>query len=73
MTAWSDVGNWARGLVGAFIQSASVVISTMIVDPDTFNIETGLKKVLIVALVSGGLGAASFLHTRPLPGWLGGK
>ena len=73
MTAWSDVGNWARGLVGAFIQSASVVISTMIVDPETFNIGEGLAKVGMVALVSGIVGAALFLQKRPLPGWLGGK
>jgi len=49
-----------------------VVISTMIVDPDTFNIQDGLGKVLMVALVSGGVAAALFLHKKPLPGWLGG-
>lgn len=73
MSAWRNIGTWARGLVGAFIQGATLTITTMIVDPETFNIETGLGKVLTVAVVSGGLGAASFLHTRPLPGWLGGK
>lgn len=67
-----EIGKWARGLLGAFIQSASVVISTMIVDPETFNIEDGLAKVGIVALVSGIVGAALFLQKKPLPGWLGG-
>ena len=67
-----DFRNWVRGLLGAFIQSASLVITTMIVDPETFNIETGLAKVGWVALVSGGIGAALFLQKRPLPGWLGG-
>jgi len=68
----TDFKKWARGLLGAFIQGFTVVISTMIVDPDTFNIQDGLGKVLMVALVSGGVAAALFLHKKPLPGWLGG-
>lgn len=70
---WVPVGKWARGLVGAFIQSAATVVTVMLVDPQTFNIETGLAKVGIVALVSGGLGAALFLSKHPLPVWLGGE
>jgi len=73
MGAWKEIGNWARGLIGAFIQGATLTITTMIVDPDTFNIDTGVRKVMIVALVSGIVGAALFLQKRPLPGWLGGK
>jgi len=68
----NDFKKWVRGLVGAFIQGFTVVISTMIVDPDTFNIGTGLGNVLTVALVSGAVAAALFLHKKPLPGWLGG-
>ena len=66
-------GKWIRGLVGAFIQSATLTITTMIVDPETFNIETGLAKVGTVALVSGIVGAALFLNKKPLPGWMGGE
>lgn len=72
MSAWKDIGLWARGLLGAFIQGSSTVFATMVVDPDTFNIETGLAKVGWVALVSGIIGAALFLQKKPLPGWLGG-
>ena len=68
-----DFKKWARGLVGAFIQSASTVVATMIVDPDTFNIGEGLANVGMIALVSGGVGAALFLSKKPLPGWLGGE
>ncbi len=68
-----NIGKWLRGLVGAFIQSASATVSVMLVDPETFNIETGLGKVGTVALVSGVVGAALFLNKRPLPGWLGGE
>lgn len=70
---WGPVGKWARGLIGAIIQSAATVITVMLVDPQTFNIETGLAKVGIVALVSGGLGGALFLSKHPLPEWLGGE
>lgn len=67
-----DFKKWIRGLIGAFIQGFTVVISTMIVDPDTFNIGDGLGNVLTVAVVSGAVAAALFLHKKPLPGWLGG-
>ena len=70
---WGPIGKWGRGLVGAFIQSAATIITVMIVDPETFNIETGLAKVGLVAVVSGGLGAALFLSKHPLPVWLGGE
>ena len=69
----NSIGKWLRGLVGAFIQSAAVVVSTMIVDPITFNIGDGLGNVGTVALVSGIVGAALFLSKKPLPGWLGGE
>jgi len=68
-----NVGKWLRGLVGAFIQSATLTITTMIVDPETFNIGEGLANVGTVALVSGIVGAALFLNKKPLPGWLGGE
>lgn len=68
-----SVGKWLRGLIGAFIQSGATVIATMIVDPETFNIATGLGNVGWVALVSGIVGAALFLQKQPLPGWLGGE
>ena len=65
MKSWK---NWVRGLIGAFIQGAATTVSTMIVDPDTFNIQEGLGNVGIIALVSGIVGAALFLQKKPLPG-----
>ena len=70
---WGPVGKWARGLVGAFIQGGATTVTVMIVDPATFNIADGLGNVGVVALVSGGLGAALFLSKHPLPVWLGGE
>ena len=65
MKSWK---NWIRGLIGAFIQGGATTVSTMIVDPDTFNIQEGLTNVGIIALVSGLVGAALFLQKKPLPG-----
>ncbi len=70
---WKPVGKWMRGLVGAFVQGGATTITVMLIEPETFNIETGLAKVGLVALVSGSLGAALFLSKHPLPIWLGGK
>jgi len=60
--------NWVTGLIGAFIQGGATSISTMIVDPETFNIGDGLSNVGTVALVSAIVGAALFLKNKPLPG-----
>jgi len=64
----TDWRNWLRGLIGAFIQGGATSISTMIVDPQTFNIGDGLGNVMMVSLVSAIVGAALFLQKKPIPG-----
>lgn len=59
---------WLKGLLSAIIGGAANSVTVMIVDPMAFNLETGLKKVGTVALVSGILSAAMYLKQSPMPG-----
>jgi nucleoside recognition membrane protein YjiH len=59
---------WIYWLIAAVIGGAASSITVAIVDPETFNLETGLKKLAIVACVSGLLAAANYLKQSPLPG-----
>ena len=58
---------WLRGLISAGIGGASTAITTMIVAPDTFNLETGKQKLIAVAGVSAIVAVANFLKQSPLP------
>lgn len=58
---------WLQGLISAIISGAATSVTMIIVDPQTFNFDQGLKKVGIVALVSGLVSAANFLKQSPLP------
>ena len=59
---------WARGLIGAAINSAASAVTVVIVDPSDFNpLDGGLTKLLTVMGVSALFGAALFLKQHPLP------
>lgn len=66
------ISDTTRGWIGGLISVASgaigTAISTMIVDPQTFNFDTGTHKVLIVAAVSGAIAIVNYLAKSPLPG-----
>lgn len=59
---------WARGLIGAAINSAASSVTVVTVDPNAFNpINGGLAKLATVAGVSALFGAALYLKQHPLP------
>lgn len=65
MTNWA---RWARGLLGAAINSAASAVTVVIVDPVDFNpIDGGLGKLLSVMGVAAVFGAALYLKQHPLP------
>ncbi len=59
---------WLKGLISAAISGASASIGAMVAAPQDFNLQGGLKRLLVVASVSGLIGAANYLKQSPLPG-----
>lgn len=62
------IKTWFQGLMSAVIGGAANAITVMIVDPQAFNLDQGLKKVGTVALVSAIVAAAMYLKKSPIPG-----
>ena len=58
---------WLRGLISAAVSGFATTITVMIVDPNTFNLDTGIKQVLTVAVVSAIVSVANYLKKSPLP------
>lgn len=62
------VRRWARGLLGAAINSAASAVTVVIVDPQDFNpMDGGVWKLLSVMGVAAIFGAALYLKQHPLP------
>lgn len=59
---------WLKGLISAAIGGGAAAVTTMIVAPETFNLQDGLKKVFAVAGVSALVAVANYLKQSPLPG-----
>lgn len=64
MNKWT---HWLKGLVAAVIGGASNSITLIIVNPEHFNLQAGLKNLLTVAGTSAILSAAMYLKKSPLP------
>lgn len=68
-----DWTNWVRGLAAAFIGGGAgavqVGFSTVVVDPQDFNVHAGkLYVVMLVSfLFSGTMSMMAFLHQQPIP------
>ena len=60
--------NWVRGLFAAIIGGAAGAVSLVVVDSDTFNLQTGLQKLLAVAGVNALVAGAAYLKQHPVPG-----
>lgn len=62
-----DWSVWLKGLIGAGISGGTVVVSTIIVAPETFNFGEGLSKLLSVMAASAIVSIAKYLSSKPLP------
>jgi hypothetical protein len=58
---------WLRGLLAAFVGAAATALSAWVIDPQDFNLETGLIRLGKIALVSGLMGAVLYLKKHPDP------
>lgn len=58
---------WLHGLGSAFIGGGANVVATMAIDPDDFNITTGISRVGALWMASGIVSAALYLKQSPLP------
>jgi hypothetical protein len=58
---------WFHGLLSAAILGISHSVAPVLVAPDKFNVTSQWKNLLIIMVVSGMLGAFTFLSKSPLP------
>lgn len=58
---------WLKGLGAAVVSSAAHSVSVMIIDPNTFNLSTGLVPLGKLMVVSAIIGASFYLQKSPLP------
>lgn len=58
---------WLRGLISAAVSGGAASIAVIIVDPATFNLTEGLRKVVTVGLISSLIGVANYLKKSPIP------
>jgi hypothetical protein len=63
-----NIKTWIYGIISAAIGAAANTVTVMIVAPETFNINEGLKKVALVAGISALVAVANYLKKSPLPG-----
>jgi hypothetical protein len=62
-----SIETWVYGLFSALIGGAATAVSMIVVDPMTYNLHDGWRKLIEVALVSGIMSAAFYLKQSPLP------
>jgi len=74
-SGWGNCGIWLRGLVAAFVGGGSGSVTTgltsMGIDPDHFNLGTGLRHTMelmaIVFVLNGMMSVFLYLKQSPLP------
>lgn len=59
--------HWLKGLVAAAVSGVANSITNVMVAPETFNFQSGLRKLGESAAVAGILGAALYLKQSPVP------
>ena len=62
-----NFGHWLHGLGAAAITGGASALTAGMIDPETFNLQTGWKNVGMLAAVNAVLGAAAYLKQSPLP------
>jgi hypothetical protein len=58
---------WLYGLVSAVLSSAGGAVAIVVVDPATFNLNTGLVPLLKVMAVFGIIAFGNYLKNTPAP------
>ena len=61
------VRQWLRGLVSASVNGCASGTVLVIAEPEHFNLQDGLPKLLTTSLVLGLLGMANYLKQAPVP------
>jgi hypothetical protein len=59
---------WLQGLVAAAIGGGATAVSTMVIDPESFNFGPGMKRVGLVAFLSALISVSAYLKQSPIPG-----
>lgn len=59
--------HWLYGAVSAAVGAAAGGISVVVVDPNDFNLSTGLAKLGKVCLVNALVALGMYLKQKPLP------
>jgi len=59
--------NWFYGLLSAVLSSAGGAIAIVIIEPNTFNLTTGIVPLLKVMGVFGVLAFGNYIKTTPPP------
>lgn len=62
-----DWRNWFRGLIGATIGGGANAVTVMVVAPESFNFQSGWKKLAVFTLGSAIFSAALYLKQHPIP------
>lgn len=58
---------WLEGLIAAALGAAGNGITVVLVDPNDFNLDTGLAKLTKVVVVSAIMAIGLYLKQKPLP------
>jgi len=58
---------WLYGLLSAVLSSAGGAVAVVIVDPKTFNLDTGLIPLLKVMIVFGIIAFGNYIKNTPPP------
>lgn len=59
--------SWVKGLIGTAISSAAGGVALVVVDPNTFNFQGGLRKLAEVCGALALVHVAGYLQKSPLP------
>jgi hypothetical protein len=62
-----DWRNWVKGIIAAGIGGGANAITLVLVDPLSFNLQEGFKKLLMVAGVSALTAIGLYLKQSPIP------
>lgn len=63
----TDWRTWLRGLAAAAIGGAANAVTLLVVDPTSFNFDSGFDRLWKVSAVSAILNAAFYLKQSPIP------